>query len=231
MKKMYRYEGVPVRVLEHLAWYMIFGTVIGAHLGHCLFYEPEYYFRHPVEFLNFGVGLSSHGGATGILIALYIFSRRERRPYLRTLDRIVIVVALAGFFIRMGNLMNSEIYGIETALPWGFIFTRMYETVPKHPTQIYEALSYLVIFLILGRIYVRNKGLIYPGVLFGLFLALLFTVRFLIEFIKEEQVAFEKGMFLNMGQMLSIPFILLGIYFLIRPKIRYSEVREKVQEI
>jgi prolipoprotein diacylglyceryl transferase len=158
--------------------------------------------------------LASHGAAIGIIIALLLFSRKEKKTFLWTIDRVVIVVALAGFFIRMGNLMNSEIYGIETTLPWGFIFARWGETVPKHPTQIYEALSYLVIFILLWPIYLKKTTQLKHGFIFGLFLVLLFTVRFFIEFIKEPQVGFEETMMLNMGQILSLPFILLGAYML-----------------
>ncbi len=218
-KKIFRKEGIPVQTLDRLTWYMIFGTLIGARLGHCLFYEPAYYYQHPLEILQIWQGgLASHGAAIGILVALYIFSRKEHRSCLWILDRMAIVVALSGFLIRTGNLMNSEIYGTETNLPWGFIFIRAQETVPKHPTQIYEALAYLMIFILLYSMYFKSKEKIYPGILFGIFLVSLFSVRFLIEFVKEDQVAFEKGMMLNMGQLLSIPFILFGIYLLIRPK-------------
>jgi prolipoprotein diacylglyceryltransferase len=128
---------------------------------------------------------------------------------------VVIVVALAGALIRLGNLMNSEIYGVETTLPWGFVFLRNHETVPKHPTQIYEALAYLITFGVLMRVYWKNKGKQKPGLLFGLFLILVFGFRFFVEYIKEDQVAFEAGMKLNMGQLLSIPFVLAGIALLV----------------
>ena len=237
MKRIFRREDVPVRTLDRLTWYMVFGTLIGARLGHCLFYDWAYFRNHILEiFIPFTqtangweltgfAGLASHGAALGILAALFIFSRIEHRPYLWILDRIVIVVALSGFFIRMGNLMNSEIFGHPTGLPWGFEFVRSSEwrlppvsARPCHPTQIYEALAYLGIFVWLYRMYFSKTGKNpYPaGVLFGTFLVSLFTVRFLIEFLKENQVDFEKGMSLNMGQLLSIPFILFGIYLLAR---------------
>jgi phosphatidylglycerol---prolipoprotein diacylglyceryl transferase len=161
-------------------------------------------------------GLATHGAAIGILIALYLFSLKTKKSYIWILDRVVIVVALAGLCIRMGNLMNSEIYGVETSLPWGFIFVRWGETVPKHPTQIYEGLSYLAIFIVLMWIYLKKVTGPRPGFIFGVFLISLFTMRFLIEFIKEPQVGFEADMALNMGQILSIPFIIAGIYFLIK---------------
>ena len=217
MNYIFKKEGNPQGVLDTLTTYMVIATVVGARLGHCLFYEPEYYLAHPIDILKvWEGGLASHGAGVGIIFSLWLFSRKTKKPLLWILDRIVIVVALAGFFIRMGNLMNSEIYGIQTDLPWGFIFERRDELVPKHPTQIYEALFYLVIFLVLFFIY-RKKGVkIQQGLLFGLFLVTLFSVRFLIEFIKEPQVGFEENMVLNMGQLLSIPFIILGIYMLIR---------------
>jgi len=144
MGKIFKWEKFPPKLLDTITTYMVVGTVVGARLGHCLFYEPAYYLSHPLKILMvWEGGLASHGAAVGILFAIYLFARKVNKPYLWVIDRIVIVVALAGFFIRMGNLMNSEIYGIETSLPWGFIFVRWGETVPKHPTQIYEALSEL----------------------------------------------------------------------------------------
>ncbi|UCG29008.1 MAG: prolipoprotein diacylglyceryl transferase [Bacteroidales bacterium] len=217
MSKFFKKEGIRIEVLDKLTIYMAIGTIIGARLGHCLFYEPSYYLSHPVEILMIWKGgLASHGAAIGILIALYLFAKSEKKPFLWVVDRIVIVTALGGFFIRTGNLMNSEIYGIETTLPWGFVFIRNAEVVPKHPTQIYEALCYLIIFGILYLIYIQRKAEVKGGLLFGLFLILVFLARFLIEFIKEDQVGFESGMTLNMGQWLSIPFILTGIGLVIR---------------
>jgi prolipoprotein diacylglyceryl transferase len=216
MNRIFKKEHIPQKMLDTLTTYMVIGTVVGARLGHCLFYEPAYYLANPLRILKvWEGGLASHGAAIGILISLYLFVRKVKKPYLWILDRIVIVVALAGFFIRMGNLMNSEIYGVQTSLPWGFIFVRWGETMPKHPTQIYEALSYLAIFFLLYSIYLRKGVKIKQGFLFGLFLIILFSVRFLIEFIKEPQVGFEEHMVLNMGQLLSIPFILTGIFLLV----------------
>ena len=241
IKKIFRQEDVPIKLLDRLTWYMIFGTLIGARLGHCLFYEWSSYFKdHILEmFIPFtqtnGVwefsgyaGLASHGAGLGILAALFIFSRVEHRPYLWILDRMTIVVALSGFFIRMGNLMNSEIFGHPTNLPWGFKFVNSHEwylspvyAQPCHPTQIYEALAYLGISAWLYRMYFRknNDKPYHDGILLGTFLVSLFTMRFLIEFLKENQVVFEKGMALNMGQLLSIPFIVCGVYLLVRKKI------------
>jgi len=213
--KFFKEEGLTVEILDKLTIYMALGTVIGARLGHCLFYEPDYYLSNPLEILKIWKGgLASHGAAIGILIVLYLFVRKYKKPYIWILDRIVVVVALGGALIRLGNLMNSEIYGVETSLPWGFIFIRNHEIMPKHPSQIYEALTYFLVFGLLFRIYLKTKGKFTNGTLFGLFLILVFGVRFFIEFIKEDQVPFEQGMKLNMGQWLSIPFVLLGILML-----------------
>ncbi len=210
--RFFRWENIPIEELDSLTGYMAIGTVAGARLGHCFFYEPAFYLQNPLEVLKvWHGGLASHGAAIGILLALWLFSRKFGRPYLWVVDRIVIVVALSGFFIRWGNFMNSEIYGRETTLPWGTIFERAGEVLPKHPTQIYEALAYLSIFFGLFLLY-RIKQYRPPhGLLFGLFLAAVFGFRFLVEFIKEPQVAFEESMVLNMGQILSIPFVLAGV--------------------
>ena len=214
--RFFKKEGLSVEILDKLTIYMALGTVIGARLGHCLFYEPEYYLKHPIEILKIWKGgLASHGAAIGILLALWLFVRKYKFSFIWILDRIVVVVALGGAFIRLGNLMNSEIYGVQTSLPWGFVFIRNLEVVPKHPTQIYESLTYFLIFGLLLWLYYRYDGKPRPGLLFGLFLILVFGMRFLIEFIKEDQVAFEAGMKLNMGQWLSIPFFLLGVGMLI----------------
>jgi prolipoprotein diacylglyceryl transferase len=208
-------ESLPEGYLDKLTIYMVIGTIAGARLGHCLFYQPAYYLSNPLEILKIWEGgLASHGAAIGIILALYYFSRKTKRPIIYILDRIVIVVALSGVLIRLGNLMNSEIYGVETSLPWGFIFVRDGQLVPKHPTQIYEALSYLVGYIILHTIYIKSNAKPKPGLLFGLFLIFIFATRFVIEFIKEPQVSFEMGMALNMGQLLSIPFIFAGLGFI-----------------
>ena len=217
MDKFFKNENLTEGLLDKLTVYMALGTIIGARLGHCFFYEPGYYLAHPVEIIKiWHGGLASHGAAIGILIAVGIFSYKEKKGYFWTLDRIAVVVALSGFFIRMGNLMNSEIYGVETTLPWGFVFLRNHEVAPKHPTQIYEALAYLAIFILLYKIYWKKKGEHVEGSLIGLAIMLIFIARFFIEFLKEDQVPFEAKMTLNMGQSLSIPFILLGavIYFI-----------------
>nr|NQU91940.1 prolipoprotein diacylglyceryl transferase [Bacteroidota bacterium] len=220
MQKIFKYENLPIKLLDQLATYMVIATIVGARLGHVLFYEPALYFDDPLEILKiWNGGLASHGAAIGILFALWLFSMKNKKPYFWVLDRIVIVVALAGVFIRLGNLMNSEIFGIETTLPWGFIFTS-WDQVPRHPTQIYEALGYLLIFIYLYRYYWKTDGKPRPGYLFGMFLVLLFAIRFLIEFVKVPQVQFESGMMLNMGQWLSIPFIIIGLIIIVmKPKV------------
>jgi phosphatidylglycerol:prolipoprotein diacylglycerol transferase len=215
MNKIFKNENLSEATLDRLTIYMAIGVIVGARLGHCLFYEPGYYLSHPGEILKiWHGGLASHGAAIGILIAIWAFVRKEKKDYTWALDRIAIVVALAGCFIRIGNLMNSEIYGVETTVPWGFVFLRNNENAPKHPTQIYEALAYLIIFIILYRIYWRKKGKHIQGTLISLALILIFVARFFIEFLKEDQVGFESGMILNMGQLLSIPFIILGCIWL-----------------
>ena len=216
MKKIFKNEGLSDATLDRLTVYVAIGTIVGARLGHCFFYEPSYYLAHPIEILKvWHGGLASHGAIIGNLIALWLFSRKEKKPFIWSIDRVVIVVALAGALIRLGNLMNSEIYGVETTLPWGFVFLRNGETAPKHPTQIYEALAYLITFGILMRVYWKNRGELRPGTLFGIFLIIVFGFRFLVEYIKEDQVAFEAAMKLNMGQLLSIPCVIAGIVLLV----------------
>lgn len=212
IERIFKKEGIPLAILEKLAVYMIIATVIGARLGHCLFYDFEYYSQNPIEILYiWHGGLASHGAAIAIILSLILFSKKYNKSVWWVLDRIVIVVALAGFFIRMGNLMNSEIYGHITSLPWGFIFVKDSQIDPRHPTQIYEGLSYLFLFFYLLWYYHKMNGKPKNGVIFGVFLIVLFTLRFLIEFLKEPQANFESTMILNMGQLLSIPFIIGGI--------------------
>ena len=225
MQRIFKNEGIPQEVLDKLSMYMLIGTIAGARLGHCLFYEPSYYLSHPIEMLlpisfkgGFHFpgyqGLASHGAAIGNAIALYLFSRKYKKPFLWVTDRVVIVVALAAFLIRTGNLMNSEIYGVATDLPWGFIFARNGETVAKHPTQLYEGLTYLLIFFGLVWIYIKNGAKSPHGLIFGTFLTGIFGFRFFVEFIKESQVSFEDSMTLNMGQLLSIPIVLIGLFLI-----------------
>jgi len=221
MKKIFLREGLTEELLDKFSMYIFIGTIAGARLGHVLFYQPGYYLSHPVEILQIWKGgLASHGGAIGILIAMYLSTKFLKRSYLWIADRIVIVVALSGFLIRMGNLMNSEIYGLPTQLPWGFVFVLNNETVPKHPTQIYEGGIALITFIFLMYAYFKTNLFKRQGFAFGLFMLIIFTDRLLIEFIKEKQVAFENNMPLDMGQILSIPFILAGAYLIYRSFIK-----------
>jgi prolipoprotein diacylglyceryl transferase len=213
-------------MMDQLLIYIAVGTVVGARLGHCFFYEPDYFLKNPLEILKIWKGgLASHGAAIGIPLALWLYIRKYKLSFLWLIDRIVIVVALGGAFIRLGNLFNSEIYGLPTDLPWGFEFVRdkvydqntgeLLPTVACHPTQLYEALSYILIFTLLFIFYRKRHMKVRDGFIFGVFLILLFTARFFIEFVKNDQVAFEAGMTFNMGQLLSLPFILAGIALLI----------------
>ncbi len=218
IKKMFRAEGKPEEWGDKMLSYVGIGILVGARLGHCLFYSWDYYSQNLWEILYvWKGGLASHGGAIGIIIAVWLFSKKVTKlPMLWTFDRLVIVVALGGAFIRLGNLMNSEIYGIETDLPWGFIFLRNGETVPKHPTQIYEALCYFIIFLVGMWLYWKKDMGKREGFLMGFGITTIFGTRSLIEFIKNDQVASEATMLINKGQQLSIPFILIGIYLMYR---------------
>jgi prolipoprotein diacylglyceryl transferase len=217
-EKMLKSEGVNPKWIDSLFFYMIIATVIGARLGHVIFYGWDYYSQNPAEIIKvWHGGLASHGGAIGILVALFIYSRKiSKRTIFWALDRVLVPTALTAAFIRTGNLMNSEIYGIQTALPWGMIFERNGETIAKHPTQVYEAIAYLASFAVLIYLYWRTSSKNRPGLLTGAFFILMFTARFFIEFIKEDQEAFEAGMILNMGQWLSIPFVVVGVLLILR---------------
>ena len=217
----FRREEKPEPLLDTLLGVLVLCTIVGARLGHCLFYQPDYYLANPVEILKvWEGGLASHGGTIAIMIGMWWFVKKYGRKYdfgyIWLLDRLAIATAFAAMFIRLGNLMNSEIYGHETTLPWGFIFLQNGETVAKHPTQLYEALCYLGTGIVLFCIYKYALPKIREGLLLGIFFIGIFLSRFFIEFVKENQVGFEEGMTLNMGQLLSIPFILLGIFLIVR---------------
>ncbi|MGI8952460.1 MAG: prolipoprotein diacylglyceryl transferase [Chitinophagaceae bacterium] len=228
LSKIYTKENVSLHLLNKLFIYVFIGTLVGARLGHTFFYEFDYYKHHLLEIiLPFKInsngsfewtgyqGLASHGGAIGILIALALYCKKYKQSFLLITDRLVIGVALAGFFIRIGNLFNSEIIGKPTNVSWAFIFARV-DNVPRHPAQLYEAISYLAIFSLLWIIYINAYQNLNAGFLFGLFLFLVFSARFLIEFVKENQESFEYSLPINLGQILSIPFILIGLYFIFR---------------
>ncbi len=223
-------EGLDPKFFDRIFWWGVIATVVGARLGHCLFYDPVYYLTHPIEFLYIRQGgMASHGAAVGLLIGLWAFSRRSKLPYIWSLDRVMIPVTVGGAIVRIGNLINSEIYGRVTDLPWGFEFIRdgqwsvnSPEGLPVHPTQIYEALCYLFTFAVLLFLYYgKNMGRKRPGVLFGVGLIGVFLSRFLLEFIKNPQIAAEETMALNIGQILSIPFILAGVLMIVWPYTKY----------
>lgn len=228
-EKVFKSEGLPLPWLDKLWIYVAIATIIGARLGHCIFYDWAYYSAHPLEMIlpvrftpEFKFtgyqGLASHGAAIGIIAGLWYYSKKiSKKSIFWILDRAVIPIALAGFFIRMGNLMNSEIVGLPTDMPWGFRFVNSgldNPELPRHPAQLYEAICYLVSFFVLMHFYWRTNVKKRMGFLFGIFLILIFTARFIIEFVKEVQEPWEAGMALNMGQILSIPFVLVGIFML-----------------
>lgn len=220
MLHIYKAENKPVKDIDALTLYMLISTVLGARIGHFLFYEPEVLFTRPLEvFLPPFAGLASHGAAVGILVGLWLYARSRKgtgQPFLWITDRMVIIIALAAFFIRFGNLMNSEIVGTPSDLPWAFLFVQNFEfsQVPRHPAQLYEALSSLVLFGVLYMLWNKKKAATPNGSLTGIFMIWIFSLRFFYEFLKENQVAFEDTLSLNMGQLLSIPAVLLGVYFL-----------------
>lgn len=220
-RNFFRREGKPLELLDSLLWCLFLCTIVGARLGHVLFYQPGYYLANPVEILKvWEGGLASHGGTIAIMIGMWWFVKKYGRKhnfgYVWLLDRLAVATAFAAMFIRLGNLMNSEIYGHETSLPWGFVFLQNGETVAKHPTQLYEALCYFATGVILYAIYKYALPKIKEGLLLGIFFIGIFLSRFFIEFVKENQVGFEEGMTLNMGQLLSIPFVLLGVFLIVR---------------
>jgi prolipoprotein diacylglyceryl transferase len=223
----FKNENISLDNLEKLTIYAIIGIVAGARLGHCLFYEPSYYLSHPFEiilpiqptadggykFAGFQ-GLASHGGVLGLLIGLYLYSRKTKQSMINTIDLIALVSGLGFGLIRLGNFMNSEIIGVPTTLPWGVIFERI-DNTPRHPAQLYEAISYFMIFSVMMIIYIKLRDRLKNGFFFGLGTILFCTARFLIEFVKEDQVGFEYGMMFNMGQLLSLPFVVVGIGMMI----------------
>ena len=228
-KGFFKREGVPVNLLDPLLYTLLIGTIVGARLGHCLFYQPDYYLGSWLGFCEIFMpwkgGLASHGGTIALILAMIWFARYYGRKhdfdFLWIMDHLAIAVCFAATFIRLGNLFNSEIYGDVTSLPWGFVFELRGETLPKHPTQLYEALSYFILGIVLVLIYKYRLNKVYRGFFIGTFFIGCFGMRFLIEFIKEPQVMFEQDMALNMGQWLSIPFVLAGMAMLV-----YSYVKK-----
>ncbi len=218
-------EGMPQRVSESAFVYGVLATILGSRIGHCIFYEPEYYLVKPwaifTEIRN--GGMASHGAALGLLVGLWLFTRRNKLPYIWALDRVMVAVGIGGALIRIGNLLNSEIFGHPTQMPWGFRFhnsslwQHSVSPLACHPTQLYEAICYVITFVVLAVMYYRfDMGRRRPGAMFGVGLIGIFLTRFFIEFMKFEQVEFEKGMALDMGQWLSIPFVILGGWMIYR---------------
>ena len=243
VEKMWKREKLNPAWIDSLLIYTMLGTVIGARLGHCLFYAPDYYLANPLEILKvWEGGLASHGGTLGIIIAIYFYSKRvSHRSMLWTFDKLVVPTGLVAAMIRLGNLMNHEIYGHVTTLPWGFRFIQNLSewmkgaapifTEPSHPTQIYEALCYLLLFGLLLYMYWKRNAEEREGLIFGTFLIGIFLPRFCIEFIKNNQEVFEETMLLNMGQLLSIPFVIAGVWLVIRalsrPRVPIKFAKEK----
>lgn len=213
--RIYKKENIPAQYLDTLMMYSVIGIVIGARLGHCLFYEPTYYLSNPLEILKvWKGGLASHGGVLGLLSAMYFYSRKTKHSVVVVADLIAVVSGLAFAAIRLGNFMNSEILGMPTTQPWGVIFERI-DAIPRHPAQLYEAIAYLLIFILMMLLYRAKREKLGSGFFFGLGTILFFTARFLIEFVKVNQASFEEGMSLKMGQLLSLPFILVGVGFML----------------
>lgn len=225
--KMFKHEGARQEWIDKLLIYVAIATIVGSRLGHVFFYQWDYYSQHPLDIIKIWEGgLASHGGTIGIIIAILLYSKYvTKKSPIWTFDRLVVPVALVGALIRIGNLFNHEIYGHDTTLPWGFRFIENLHgwmagadpifTAPCHPTQIYEALAYLALFSLLMVMYWKYNCQERKGLIFGVFLTWLFSARFFIEFIKNVQVEFEEGMALNMGQWLSVPFIIAGVVLIV----------------
>ena len=234
VKRFYKDRGIKPDVFEPLFLYCFLGILIGARLGHCLFYEPEYYLssgKHfiemllPIHFMPKGgwklvgySGLASHGGTIGIIIGMILYCRKYKVKVLECIDMVCVATPLTAACIRLGNLMNSEIVGKPTGTDWGFIFVQNGEDFARHPAQLYEAIAYIIIFVIILLIYRKHKQLVGSGFYFGFCIATIFTFRFFIEFCKEVQVDFEQSMALDMGQLLSIPFVIGGIWLMLHSR-------------
>jgi prolipoprotein diacylglyceryl transferase len=231
LASIYRREGRADEHLSSLFSYILIGALIGARVGHALFYQPDYYSARPWEILMIWQGgLASHGGFAGVLTALYLYLKKYKEmSFLELGDRLVIASLPAAAMIRVGNLFNSEILGVPTNLPWAIIFLRV-DDIPRHPAMLYEAGAYLLAFCALYAAYWKTRIARFPGRILGLSLTVCFLARFMIEFVKEEQVAFEEGMRLNMGQSLSIPFIAAGIFLIWFSRERFSSGRRSHPE-
>jgi len=234
VQRYYEHRGYKAEVFDPLFLYCFLGILIGARLGHCLFYEPDYYLssgKHviemflPIRFLPEGgwklvgySGLASHGGTIGIILGMILYCRKYKIKVLECIDMVCLATPFTAGCIRIGNLMNSEIVGKATGTDWGFIFVQNGEDFARHPAQLYEAIAYFIIFIVIGLIYRQNRSRVGSGFYFGFCIATIFTFRFFIEFFKEVQVEFEHGMALDMGQLLSIPFIIAGVWLMVRSR-------------
>ena len=228
VKKLYSNDNIPEEKFDPLFIYCFLGILIGARLGHCLFYEPEYYLSNPIEMLlpikeingswtfTGYAGLASHGGIIGVIIALALYIKKTKVPFLKVLDCLGVASPIFAAMVRFGNFMNSEIIGTATDAPWGVIFVNAGLTEPHHPAQLYEAMAYLIVFVIVILLYTKHREKLGSGLFSGVTLFTIFVFRFLVEYIKVEQVEFEKGMLINMGQILSIPLIITGLYLICR---------------
>ena len=218
MYHIFNKEGRPIKDVDTLTLYTVIATLVGARLGHFLFYDPSVFITDPLQIIKPPyAGLASHGAAIGILIGLYFFCRKQKYNYLWMVDRLVIVVCITGGFIRFGNLLNSEIPGKATTVPWAFIFERM-DNIPRHPAQLYEAIYCFLLFAFLFYIWKNKRNEVKNGFIFGVFLVVLWSLRFIDEFFKEVQEPFEEGLMLNMGQILSIPLVIVGVIILLRTR-------------
>lgn len=235
VKRLYKEQKIKEELFEPLFFYCFVGILVGARLGHCIFYQPDYFFSSwnhfvemllPIHFMPDGgwkftgyEGLASHGGTVGLMAALWLYVRNTGVKLWTVLDNIAIATPVTACFIRMGNLMNSEIVGKITDVPWAFIFERV-DSMPRHPGQLYEAIAYALLFFIGWYIYRKHAGFVGTGFFFGLCLTYIFTARFFIEYTKDIQEAFEAGMLFNMGQILSVPFIIIGVTCMIMSRNR-----------
>ncbi len=238
--KFFRDRKISDETFDPLFFYCFIGILVGARLGHCIFYQPDYYFsswQHfvemllPIDFTPAGVklvgyrGLASHGGTIGIMIGIYLYCRKYKIKFLECLDMICVATPMTAAAIRMGNLMNSEIVGKATGTDWGFVFVQLGEDFPRHPAQLYEAIAYLVILVAGLLIYRKNRQLVSTGFYFGYCIFTIFLFRFFVEFCKEVQVDFEQGMTFDMGQLLSVPFVIIGLYFMLKGLKEYRKTK------
>ena len=215
MKWVYQQEKQNVESLDNLLVYVVIGIIVGARLGHCFFYDPDYYFANPMKILAIWEGgLASHGGGLGAIIGSYFYTRKNPISFIWLLDRLAIATGLFGIFVRSANFVNAEIIGKATDVPWAVVFERI-DNIARHPAQLYEAIAYAIIFISLTLIYKFTKAKAFQGMLLGLFLIMTFTARFIIEYFKQQQAAYTLEVSLNTGQMLSIPFFLVGVFLVL----------------